>query len=170
MGDPGYSAAAAETDAFGNPRIGGNRIDIGAHEYVLLSALQHWRQTHFGTVANTGDAADSADPDCDGLGNLLEFALADQDPNAATPGAIISTTKAVLEFARNPAAAAEITYIVRFSSDLESWSPLAVRPAGANWTGIDGVIISESTGYTNFSDLRDQLGPAGFYQLQITSP
>ncbi len=39
-----------------------------------LSALQQWRQTYFGTTANAGDAADSADPDGDGMTNAREFA------------------------------------------------------------------------------------------------
>ena len=39
-----------------------------------LSALQQWRQTNFGTVANSGNAADAADPDGDGWRNADEFA------------------------------------------------------------------------------------------------
>ena len=35
---------------------------------------ESWRQTHFNTIANTGDAADDANPDHDNLTNLLEFA------------------------------------------------------------------------------------------------
>lgn len=34
-----------------------------------------WRQTWFGTTANSGDAADLFDYDKDGLVNLVEFAL-----------------------------------------------------------------------------------------------
>jgi len=41
----------------------------------VLSKLDTWRQTHFISPANTGDAADLADPDQDGIANLLEFAL-----------------------------------------------------------------------------------------------
>jgi hypothetical protein len=45
-----------------------------------LSALQQWRQANFGTIANSGNAADGADPDGDGLTNTQEFA-AGTDPN-----------------------------------------------------------------------------------------
>ena len=38
------------------------------------SPLEDWRQTYFGTTANLDDAADTADPDGDGLANLLEYA------------------------------------------------------------------------------------------------
>ena len=40
-----------------------------------LSPAQAWRQTHFGTFANTGDAADSADPDGDKTSNETERRL-----------------------------------------------------------------------------------------------
>lgn len=39
------------------------------------TALQAWRQAHFGTMVASGPAADRADPDGDGLPNLLEYAL-----------------------------------------------------------------------------------------------
>ena len=40
---------------------------------TTLTARQSWRMTHFGTIENTGDAADSADPDGDGWTNEQEF-------------------------------------------------------------------------------------------------
>lgn len=47
--------------------------------YVLnvacLNAVQSWRQQNFGSNANTGPTADSADYDNDGICNLLEYAL-----------------------------------------------------------------------------------------------
>lgn len=41
----------------------------------ILSHIDAWRQQHFGTSANSGDAADDADPDSDDLANLLEYAF-----------------------------------------------------------------------------------------------
>ncbi len=38
-----------------------------------LAALQQWRLTNFGTTANSGNAADSADPDGDGWTNAQEY-------------------------------------------------------------------------------------------------
>jgi hypothetical protein len=40
---------------------------------TVLTAQETWRQQYFGTTANTGNAADSADPDGDGLTNAQEF-------------------------------------------------------------------------------------------------
>lgn len=41
----------------------------------VLTALETWRETHFGTTSPVDHAADSSDPDGDGLVNLLEYAL-----------------------------------------------------------------------------------------------
>ena len=50
---------------------------------TLLTAAETWRQLHFGTTENTGNAADSIDSNNDGETNLLEFATG-QNPHAAT--------------------------------------------------------------------------------------
>ena len=48
------------------------------------SALESWRQTHFGTSSGTGQFANDADKDKDGLPNLVEYALG-LSPNTASP-------------------------------------------------------------------------------------
>jgi hypothetical protein len=48
------------------------------------SALQQWRQTHFGTTANSGNAADGANPDGDDLTNVQEFTAGTNPNNAAS--------------------------------------------------------------------------------------
>jgi autotransporter-associated beta strand protein len=53
---------------------GGTSRTLSVTVPAALTHLESWRQTHFNTTANTGDAADSADPDKDGIANLLEFA------------------------------------------------------------------------------------------------
>ena len=55
-----------------------------------LTPLQSWRLAHFGTAANSGNAADFANPDGDEYVNLLEFAR-DGDPNrTARDGKMVS--------------------------------------------------------------------------------
>ncbi|MGI8601368.1 MAG: autotransporter-associated beta strand repeat-containing protein [Verrucomicrobiales bacterium] len=55
-----------------------------------LTPLQSWRLAHFGTTADSGDAADFANPDGDEYVNLLEF-VRDGDPNSSgTDGKMVS--------------------------------------------------------------------------------
>jgi hypothetical protein len=169
-GDPGHSPASDGTDAFGNPRISGNRIDIGAHEYVYLSALQLWRRLHFETTENAGDAADLADPDRDGLTNLMEFALADQDPKVPFVEPVIRATSRGIEFTLNPAATAEIIYQVQAATDLNNWTTLATRSPGQNWINSSDTTISESMGNVIFLDQRIVSQTTHFYRLEITIP
>jgi hypothetical protein len=41
----------------------------------VVTPLELWRQQHFGTTLDAGDAANGADPDRDGVVNALEYAL-----------------------------------------------------------------------------------------------
>ncbi len=56
-----------------------------------LSPLQDWRLTHFGSADSAGDADDLADPDGDGLPNLLEYALG-ADPQAPGSGPVLQVS------------------------------------------------------------------------------
>jgi len=49
---------------------------------IVMTPLENWRFTNFGTIANTGNAADDADPDGDGMSNALEF-TAGTNPNSS---------------------------------------------------------------------------------------
>jgi len=54
--------------------------------FTTPTVLQNWRQTFFGTTQGTNTAADNADPDNDGLPNLIEFATG-KDPTTAQSAA-----------------------------------------------------------------------------------
>ncbi len=104
--------------------------------------LETWRNQSFGSIANTGNAANTADPDGDGLANLLEYAL-DREP--LTPESASPTTAAMdgagklqLTFKR-ARPAAELTYTVQASDDLATWTDLVTNPGtvGENVTVTD---------------------------------
>ncbi|MCC5804962.1 MAG: hypothetical protein JJU00_01420 [Opitutales bacterium] len=89
--------------------------------------LQQWRQTHFGTMENAGDAADGADPDGDGIPNLVEYALGG-DPmepfSAALPergyAVVDGENYLTLSVQRDPEAAG-VVWSIEVSPDLASW-------------------------------------------------
>ncbi len=98
---------------------------------TLVSALDAWRWTNFGTTSNAGSAADIADPNSDGESNLLEFATG-QNPNApALAATLVNLTDANIEFTytRTKAALASgMVFAVEFSDSLaaSSWSSIGV--------------------------------------------
>ena len=51
---------------------------------------EDWRLLYFSTTADTGDAADDADPELDGLINILEFATGSDPETASSPPIDIS--------------------------------------------------------------------------------
>ena len=87
--------------------------------------INAWRFTNFGASANNPlIAGDLADPDLDGLPNLLEFALA-SDPLSPTatslPVIAIEGTDATLTYTR-PVAAGDVTFSIEKWSAPDSWS------------------------------------------------
>ncbi|GAB4171518.1 MAG: hypothetical protein Fur0032_10770 [Terrimicrobiaceae bacterium] len=105
----------------------------------VWETLSTWRTTHFGSSANTGDAADLADPDADGFPNLLEYALGGvPDSFASRPETpvSISTDRLAITFDR---LRGDLTYTVQGSDDLAAWTDLATNPGaiGENITYID---------------------------------
>lgn len=96
-----------------------------------LTQLQNWRLTWFGTTSATGNAADTADFDGDGVPNLLEFAIG-SDPTHATaaPGHITHNgSNLVFTYPRADGAMADgISFIVEWSDSLSSnsWSSVGV--------------------------------------------
>jgi sugar lactone lactonase YvrE len=109
-------------------RISASNIDGSASTrqgtFTTLTLTQGWRQTHFGSTANSGSAADGADPDRDGLPNLLEYAL-NLSPNAASRAtAAVQAAGGNLEYTYSRGTAAfngGTTYQVEWSDDLTLW-------------------------------------------------
>jgi hypothetical protein len=92
--------------------------------FTALTLIQSWRQMHFGILASSGSAADDADPDHDGLPNLLEYAL-NLPPNAASRvPAAVQAAGGNLEYTYTRGAAAYnggTTFQVEWSDDLTTW-------------------------------------------------
>jgi hypothetical protein len=106
----------------------------GSSDYAYANAatwtsLQAWRQYFFGTISNSGPAADTADPAGDGVANLLKYAL------GANP--LVVCTNALFIAGRNASggltcgffcAHSDVTYLIQGSTNLQSWSNLSTNP------------------------------------------
>ena len=107
----------------------------------LPTTFANWRQGFFTTaeLANPAISGDSADPDSDGLANLLEYAfhLDPKQPSSANrPYSDIDATYFSLIYTK-ALAPTDLTYTIEESSDLINWS--AVVPT--NLTLADNGII-----------------------------
>lgn len=138
---------------------------------VTLTLQDHpfdqWRLDQFATEANSPTAAVDADPDADGVENLLEYVF-QTDPMATMDAAILPS--GVIENDRfglrcicpaSPGARLEIQQ----STTLDSWQAVASRPAGAaEWAveNLDFMIISGPTA----GEIR-VLAPAGDAPLYL---
>jgi uncharacterized delta-60 repeat protein len=101
----------------------------------ILTPLESWRLQHFATSTNTGDAADNADPDKDGLTNFTEFAFG-LNPVNGTSGALPEFkhdgTAFTVSFTA-PEGRENVIYRAESSPSLQpgSWTNLADTGTGA---------------------------------------
>lgn len=125
-----------------------------------LSALQSWRVANFGDSANSGNGADSADPDNDGRSNLLEYATGTL-PNSADSGSVVAVARSggVLTLTFNTIGDASLSYVVEASNDLSAWS------AAQTYTGLTA---AGSITYTDNVPLSG--ATRRFLRLKVTAP
>jgi copper(I)-binding protein len=112
-----------------------NPFDINLTGTGLLTAIQSWRQTYFGTTSNTGNSEDTADPYHTGIPNLLVFAFA--GPNQNPVSAKVSQLPQMQQSGGNllysftqPAGVSGVTYGAEWSQTLLSGSWTAVADTG----------------------------------------
>ncbi len=132
---------------------------------VVFTPLEQWRQLHFGSAANTGDAADSFDFDQDGLVNLLEWAAGTlpNQPNPYQPALVRNGADLEFTYPRSLAAFnAGTGYVVEWSGTL----------AAGSWqtTGVTQSVLSTEG---DVQAVRATV-PAGterrYLRLRVTSP
>jgi len=119
---------------------------------LAITPRATWRQTHFGTAQNSSNAADTADPDHDGIINILEYAF-DTDPNVPNANPIsfaVVDNHLTVTFKRTHPAPTDISYTPQVANDLAS----GVWHSGPNFTsqtvtnngdGTETVVVTDST-------------------------
>lgn len=100
---------------------------MNVFQWTAPTSLQRWRHANFGTTLGVGAAADVADPEGDGLPNLVEYGLG-SDPLARGPGggpgfAVMEISGArylMIAAPKNPDAV-DLVYVPQVSDDLVRW-------------------------------------------------
>jgi hypothetical protein len=98
---------------------------------VARTHQELWRFANFGSYTSDASAADSADPDGDGLSNLMEYALGTGPNSSGVIPAVLALNGANLEYTYTRSTAAKdngLTYQIEWSETLEvgSWSAQTV--------------------------------------------
>jgi hypothetical protein len=133
---------------------------------VPLSPIEQWRVTWFGAPDNTGAAADTADPDYDGLQNLAEYAFG-TNPNAPNPNpvhAALSNGRLVMTFPRPFPAPPDVAYVVEAATDLLS----GTWDSGPAYTSEAVANNGDGTATVTVTDLADPATtPMHFLRLRL---
>ncbi|WAC20247.1 choice-of-anchor D domain-containing protein [Luteolibacter sp. SL250] len=124
---------------------------------TAITAIEHFRLTHFNTTENTGDAADDKDPDGDGLTNFFEF-VAGMIPTDRTSAFTcrVDKTGAQPKAIFGPCLSNRV---------YEVWSSNSLNGDWAPATGTTTALGAQRT----FTD-NDASGTKRFYRIKITRP
>ena len=177
FGSTSFSAADFSAANLAAGVTGTFQISAGQLQFSTIppSPLETWRQLYFGPGAtNAGIAADTADPDNDGLKNLHEYVLLGHPQQPSTtvlPRTGRAGNSATFTFIRNTNAT-DVTLRVEASDTLAtgSWTTVATRVAGgAGWTSVDGfTAVENGAGAVTVTDSADiTLTPKRFLRLIV---
>jgi hypothetical protein len=141
----------------------GEESGYSAEAAAIASVTAAWRLQWFGTPYNTGIAADTADPDGDGIVNVLERAF-NLNPTVADtngkPAGVLNGANFILTY-RKSLAATDLFFQVMRSFDLIQWSTNGVT---------DMVVSSDGSTEIHTASVPLSNGRAQFLRLQVTAP
>lgn len=146
--------------------VGGTVTSNVATLTVNQSGYATWRALKFTTLeaADNAVSGPAADPDGDGVSNVVEYAF-DTDPksgaaSASAPSVTATTTEWIYTYTR-PADRADLTYTVQASTNLTDWTTITVTHARTatgsteTWQGR----VPRATGNNVFFRLKVDLAP-----------
>ena len=147
-----------------------------------LSPLQNWRQQWFGSNANSGPGADDADPNGNGIPNLLEYALGGDPLGGAAGTGLLpqpgtgSANALQLAFTRY-LDRNDLTLTVKAADSLLGpWADLAQSALGGAFVILQPGATAPETGagntrtvtVTDIYQVSDPLHPRRFIKLEVT--
>jgi hypothetical protein len=184
-----YSQASGTTFGIGTTTVtitakdAANNVGTATFHVTVntLTAADSWRFQHFGTISNSGIAADTAAPDGDGIANLLKYALAMTPGSSGVASLPQGNTRTYTEgnrfallFNRDPARN-DITMEVQ-ASDVPgaySWTTVAASINGAPFAGEGFVSETDAGGGLKAVEVRDTVNmdsgtPRRFVRVKVT--
>ena len=129
---------------------------------TIHSRIQAWRQTHFGSTANLGNAADDADADGDGESNLFEFVAGlhplDAESHFSVRADAVPDQPNRTAIRIRPIVPGRV-YTVKCKADLAS--PI--------WTDLGGFSVIDNGNERTVIDV-DAAGERKYYRVEIALP
>ncbi|WP_395736824.1 beta strand repeat-containing protein [Prosthecobacter sp.] len=116
---------------------------------TTLTALDSWRMAYFGTTSSTGNAADEADPDKDGVANLAEYAFGLDPMHSASrllPSPVHNGSTFKLTFTE-PGGVSGVTYSAQWSETLQPGGWTSIPDTGSGSTHIFSVPVTPGSGH-----------------------
>jgi hypothetical protein len=141
---------------------GGDGNDVVLRLAASANVYTDWKLVKFGTVENTGSAADTADPDSDGLANLAEYALGlNPGLSDSAPGGV-ALNGSLLEYRYSRSMSARNSGVVCFAE----WSDTL---AGNDWStaNVTETILSTSGDREEVKAAVPMTGSKRFMRLKI---
>ncbi len=125
-----------------------------------LTPQQNWRQTHFGTTANSGNAADTFDYDGDGFTNAAEYTAGTNPTMSGDFFKAENPQRSGSTFSVSTAGKAGRSYVLERSATMAagSWTPLGTP---------QGPLPADAP--VTLTDAASPLG-AAFYHIVVTGP
>jgi aryl-phospho-beta-D-glucosidase BglC (GH1 family) len=141
-------------------------LTTAAPTFPTLTANETWRYGYFSTIANSGTAADDADPDGDGFTNLAEFnagthplsAASTPPPNDTVPPVVTVPSDLTVE-ATGPSGAVA-TFTTSALDDVSGVLPTVNTPASGSVFPLGGTTVTATA--------TDAAGNAGSASFTVT--
>ncbi len=129
---------------------------------TVAASREDWRKFWFGTATNEGSAADTADPDGDGLTNSFEY-VARSSPTDSRSSFHVKVSAVpeqpnYMAITFGPIAAGR-NYVVKYTSSLAT--PI--------WTPVTDFTVSDNGSERTITDRSAGNGPR-FYRVELQSP
>ena len=160
----GVASGSASSDIDLSPGSNTIAIDVIAQDQITvqtytvtvtqLTGYPNWRLTHFGTLANSGNTADTASYANDGISNLMKYALGLNPLVPANPPALTGAVsgsddpllndRLAISFTLPNPARGDVIYTVQATSDLVTWTDVATKVDAGAWTWVADEGLSES--------------------------
>ena len=154
--DTGLADNATYSYVISASNIIGESVNSSEQTATTYTALENWRLTNFNTIANSGNAADTADSDGDGMTNAQEFTAGTNPNDRASVLKVSSMVRSGNDMLVSFPTVAGKTYRLDASTTLQSGS----------WTTVQDNIAGTG-GTVQVTDANGALQSRRFYHILV---